>query len=184
MQIDTLVMIIADQNGGKSNQMRTIFEEHELHGVYGGYPASSNLARRYFIAPDIELFMRLSSWHEKGEDYARVKSDIIGGQQDLRRRYKVFVPAQVTATAQLVGGEDLFIKLINDFEIRRAYAVWLNPDRSGRTPFAISPAFAAFMSTRRAVSALAVDSAALHPSAAPLTNSINARLFTDLLFRT
>jgi len=30
MQIDTLVVVLADQNGGRSNQMRTIFEEHEL----------------------------------------------------------------------------------------------------------------------------------------------------------
>ena len=33
-KIDTIVMIIADQNGGKSNQMRSIFEEFELHHVY------------------------------------------------------------------------------------------------------------------------------------------------------
>jgi hypothetical protein len=35
-KIDTLVMLIADQNGGKSNQMRSIFEDFELHNFYGG----------------------------------------------------------------------------------------------------------------------------------------------------
>lgn len=96
MQVDTLLMIISDKNGGKSNQLRTIFEEHELHAVYNGYPTSSNIARHYLVAPDIELFIRLSSWHEKGESYSNVRSDIIGGRQDPRRRYKVFVAAQVT----------------------------------------------------------------------------------------
>lgn len=183
MQIDTLVMLIADQNGGKSNQMRSLFEEAELYGAYQGYPTSSNIRRWYEVAPDIELFMRLSSWHEKGEDYARVKADITGNRYNPRRRYKVFVPAQVTPTPTLVGGEDLFMKIVKDFEIRRAYAVWLSPDRSGRTPFAVSPQLASFMSTRREVSALAIDSLAAHPSAAPQTNSINSRLLADLLFR-
>ncbi len=125
----------------------------------------------------------MSSWHERNETYTQVKSDIAIGRLELRRRYKVFVAAQVTATAKLVCGEDLFIKLMTDFEVRRGFAVWLNPDVSSRTPFAVSPNFASFMSTRREVSALAIDSLALKPSAAPKTNSINARLLTDLLFR-
>jgi hypothetical protein len=183
MQIDTLVVVLADQNGGKSNQMRTIFEEHELFDVYGGYPTQSNIARRYLVAPDVELLVRLSSWHERDETYTQVKTDISSGRLEPRRRYKVFVPAQVTATRKLVAGEELFIKLMTDFEVRRGFAVWLNPDVSGRTPFSVSPTFASFMSTRREVSALALDSLALKPSAAPKTNSINARMFSDMLFR-
>jgi hypothetical protein len=101
----------------------------------------------------------------------------------MRRRYKVLVPAQVTHTDNLVSGEDLFINLFSDFEIRRGFAVWLSPDRSNRRPFSISKNMAAFMSTRRYVSALAIDGLAAHPSAAPTTNSINARLIADLLFR-
>jgi len=181
--IDTLVMIIADQNGGKSNQMRAIFEEFELHHVYGGYPTSNNIARKYFVHPDMDLFLRLSSWHEKGETYTDVKNDIKNGYSEMRRRYKVFVPAQVTPTKSLIGGEDLFIQLFSDFDIRRGFAVWLNPDRSNRQPFAISAKMAAFMSPRRHVSALAIDSLAAHPSADPTKNSINARMLADLLFR-
>ena len=184
MNIDTLVMVIADQNGGKSNQMRTIFEEHELHHEYGGYPTSRSIRRRYLVAPDIELLVRLSSWHEKGKTYTQVKRDITNGHTSPARRYKVFIPAQVSPTPKLVGGEDMFMQLMADFDVRRAYAVWLSPDRSARKPFALSARFATFMSKRREVSALAIDSVALHPSAAPVTNSINARLLTDLLFRT
>jgi hypothetical protein len=176
-------MIIADRNGGKSNQMRSIFEEFELCHFYGGYPASNKIARKYYVHPDIDLFLRLSSWHEKHESYADVKSDIQNGYSDVRRRYKVLVPVQVTPTDNLVGGEDLFIQLFSDFQIRRGFAVWLNPNRSTRQRFQISPNMAAFMSTRRHVSALAIDSLAAHPSAAPTTNSINARLLADLLFR-
>ncbi len=181
--IDTLVMVMADQNGGKSNQMRSIFEEFELHHAYGGYPTSNNIARKYYVHPDMDLFLRLSSWHEKGENYTDVKTDIKNGYSDMRRRYKVFVPAQVTPTKNLMGGEDLFIKLFADFDIRRGFAVWLSPDRSARQAFGISPTMASFMSSRRHVSALAIDSLAAHPSAAPATNSINARLLADLLFR-
>ncbi len=181
--IDTLVMIIADQNGGKSNQMRSIFEEFELHHVYNGYPRQSNIARKYYVHPDIDLFLRLSSWHEKDETYTDVKDDLKNGYSEIRRRYKVFVPAQVTATANLVGGEELFIKLFSDFDIRRGFAVWLDPDRSQRRSFAISRQLARFMSTRRHVSAFAIDSHSAHPSASPTTNSINARLLADLLFR-
>ena len=112
-----------------------------------------------------------------------VKTDIKNGYSDMRRRYKVLVPAQVTRTSKLMGGEDLFIQLFSDFDIRRGFAVWLNPDRSNRQLFAISAKMAAFMSTRPYVSALTIDSLAAHPSAAPKTNSINARLLTDLLFR-
>jgi hypothetical protein len=176
-------MIIADQNGGKSNQMRSIFEEFELNHVYGGYPASNNIARKYYVHPDIDLFLRLSSWHEKNESYADVKNDIKNGYSDIKRRYKVLVPVQVTPTNSLLGGEDLFIQLFSDFEIRRGFAVWLSPDRSERRTFGVSPKMAAFMSTRRHVSTLAIDSLASHPSAAPMTNSINARLLADLLFR-
>ncbi len=43
-KIDTLVLIIADQNGGKSNQMRSIFEEFELHHFHAGYPQSNMIA--------------------------------------------------------------------------------------------------------------------------------------------
>jgi len=182
-KIDTLVMIIADQNGGKSNQMRSIFEEFELHHFYGGYPTSNMIARKYDVHPDMDLFIRLSSWHERGEDYATVKEDISNGYSELRRRYKVLVPAQVTPTANLVSGEDLFIQLFSDFDIRRGFAVWLSPDRSARQPFQISPKMASFMSSRRYVSVLAIDSLAAHPSAAPVTNSVNARLLADLLFR-
>jgi len=181
--IDTLVMVIADQNGGKSNQMRSIFEEFELHNFYGGYPTSNNIARKYPVHPDIDLYLRLSSWHEKSENYATVKSDIKNGYSDLKRRYKVLVPAQVTPTNNLIGGEDLFIQLFSDFEIRRGFAVWLSPDRSQRQAFGISPKMAEFMSTRRFVSALSIDGLAAHPSAAPTTNSVNARLLSDLLFR-
>lgn len=182
-KIDTLVMVIADQNGGKSNQMRSIFEEFELHHFYNGYPTSNNIARKYRVHPDMDLFLRLSSWHEKGDNYTDVKSDIKNGYSEMMRRYKVFVPAQVTATENLVGGEDLFIQLFADFDIRRGFAVWLSPDRSNRQTFAISPQMVAFMSTRRHVSALAIDSLAAHPSADPATNSVNARLLADLLFR-
>lgn len=182
-KIDTLVMIIADQNGGKSNQMRSIFEEFELHHFYGGYPAPNMIARKYYVHPDMDLLLRLASWHEKNDRYADVKCDIKNGYSDMRRRYKVLVPAQVTPTGNLIGGEDLFIQLFSDFVIRRGFAVWLSPDREGRQPFSISQKMAAFMSTRRYVSALAIDSLAAHPSAAPTTNSINARLLTDLLFR-
>jgi len=182
-KIDTLVMVISDQNGGKSNQMRSIFEEFELHHVYGGYPNPNNIARKYYVHPDMDLFMRLSSWHEKDETYTDVKNDIKSGYSEMRRRYKVLVPAQVTQTKNLMGGEDLFIKLFADFEIRRGFAVWLSPDRSARQTFGISPLMAAFMSSHRHVSALAIDSLAAHPSAAPATNSINARLLADLLFR-
>ena len=182
-KIDTLVMIIADQNGGKSNQMRSIFEEFELHHFYGGYPSSPNIARRYYIHPDMDLFLRLASWHERNETYADAKNDLENGYSDPRRRYKVLVPAQVTATAHLISGEELFIQLFSDFDIRRGFAVWLDPDRSSRRSFGISPTLAAFMSTRRHVSALAIDSLAAHPSAAPTPNSINARLLADMLFR-
>lgn len=182
-KIDTLVMVIADQNGGKSNQMRSIFEEFEFHHFYGGYPTSNHIARKYYVHPDMDLFLRLSSWHEKNESYTDVKNDIKNGYSEMRRRYKVLVPAQVTPTKNLVGGEDLFIQLFDDFEIRRGFAVWLSPDRSARQTFGISPTMAAFMSPRRHVSALAIDGLAAHPSAAPVANSINARLLADLLFR-
>lgn len=181
--IDTLIMIIADQNGGKSNQMRTIFGEFELYHFYNGYPAASKIARKYYVRPDIDLFLRLTSWHERNETYSDVKHDLQNGYSNTRRRYKVLIPAQVTATATLIGGEDLFIQLFSDFEIRRGFALWLDPDRLSRRQFGISQNLATFMSTRRHVSALSIDSLAAHPSAAPSTNSINARLLTDLLFR-
>lgn len=130
--IDTLVMVIADRNGGKSNQMRSIFEEFELHHFYGGYPTSNNIAHKYYVHPDMDLFLRLSSWHERNQSYSDVKNDIKNGYSEIRRRYKVLVPAQVTPTNNLVGGEDLFIQLFADFEIRRGFAVWLSPDRSAR----------------------------------------------------
>lgn len=182
-KIDTLVMVIADQNGGKSNQIRSLFEEPELYHHYVGYPTERNIARKYYVHPDMDLFLRLASWHERQEDYAVVKSDLENGYMDLRRRYKVIVPAQVTKTAKLMSGEDLFIRVLHDFQVRRAYAVWLNPDCSGGTPFALSPTFASFLSGCRHASALAIDSMALHPGAAPKTNTINARLMADLLFR-
>ena len=183
-KIDTLVMVIADQNGGKSNQIRSLFEEPELHQFYGGYPTAPNIARKYHVHPDMDLFVRLSSWHERGETYTTVKTDIANGYLDPRRRYKVVVPAQVTKTAKLVSGEELFIRLHQDFDIRRAYAVWLDPDRSTRKPFQLSQTFANFLSGHRHASALAIDALALHPSAAPKTNTVNARLLADLLFRT
>jgi hypothetical protein len=182
-KIDTFVMVIADQNGGKSNQIRSLFEEPELTAFYGGYPTQRNITRKYYVHPDMDLFLRLSSWHERQETYTVVKSDLENGYVDLRRRYKVIVPAQVTKTAKLMSGEDLFIRILQDFEVRRAFAVWLNPDRTGQTPFALSPAFASFLSGCRHASALAIDSLALRPSAAPKTNTVNARLLADLLFR-
>ncbi|WIW45731.1 hypothetical protein ML401_30490 [Bradyrhizobium sp. 62B] len=185
--IDTLVMLLADQNSGKSNQIRSIFEEFELYHVYRGYPISRKIARKHYIHPDTDLFLRLSSWHEKGESYSDVKRDIKNGWVDERRRYKVLVPAQISATSKLVGGEDLFIQLFSDFEIRRAFAVWLspnpNPNPASSSAFAISKRLAGFMSRRRHVSALSIDSSAAHPSANPTRNSINSRLLSDLLFR-
>lgn len=186
MMIDTLVMLIADQNGGKSNQMRSIFEEFELHHFYNGYPRQNSIAHRYEVHPDMELYLRLMSWHEAGDVYEDVIEDLTNGHRDARRRYKVLVPAQVTAT-ELIGGDRLFRRLCRDFAIRRAFAVWLNPDCSRLTPprprFGVNPAMARFMATRRWVSVLAIDSLAAHPSASPVTDSINARLLADLLFR-
>jgi hypothetical protein len=141
------------------------------------------IARKYYVHPDIDLFLRLSSWHEKKEAYDDVKEDLSNGYSEMRRRDKVLVPAQVTPTAKLMGGEDMFIQLFSDSEIRRGFAVWLNPDVSARQPFQISPKMASFMSTRRHVSCLAIDSFAARPSAAPMTNSINSRLLADFLFR-
>ncbi|MGH7028073.1 hypothetical protein [Brevundimonas sp.] len=182
--IDTLVLVIADQGAGKSNQIRSVFEEAELHGAYGGYPTSANIRRNYAVHPDVDLLVRLSSWHERGESYAQVKADLKAGHVDPVRRYKVIAPAQVTATPKLMAGEDLFIRLHADFNIRRSYAVWLHPNVAGNNPFAISPSLASFLSANRSASALGIDSAALHPSASPAQNSINARLLGDLLFRT
>jgi hypothetical protein len=182
-KIDTLVMIIAEKDAGKSNQMRSVFEEFELRHIYGGYPKSKMIGRKHYVHPDMDLFIRVSSWHEMKKRYSDVKKDIRNGCSKTNRRYKVFVAAQDTPTARLVGGEDLFIQLFKDFEIRRGFAVWLSPDRWKRQKFGISTKMAKFMSKRRHVSALAIDSAAAHPSAAPTTNSINARLLADLLFR-
>lgn len=184
MFIDTLVLIIADQGSGKSNQMRSLFEEAELFGEYGGYPPGNNIRRNYAVHPDVDLLVRLSSWHERQENYTTVKSDLRAGHVDPARRYKVLAAAQVTKTAKLMSGEDMFMQLHADFDIRRSYAVWLNPDVPGRTPFGISPKLAGFLSSRRSASALAIDSRALHPSVSPAANSINARLLGDLLFRT
>jgi hypothetical protein len=183
IMIDTLVLVIADQNGGKSNQIRSIFEEFELHHFYNGYPRQKKIGQRYDVHPDIELYMRLSSWHETKHEYADVVADITRGHRDARRRYKVLVPAQVAATDILVGGERMFRRLCRDFAIRRAFAVWLSPDRLNRTPFRVSAQMTRFMATRRWVSALSIDSHSAHPGAAPLTNSMNARLLADLLFR-
>jgi hypothetical protein len=183
MNIDTLVMILGDQNAGKSNQMRTLFVQPELRHEYGGYPKPSMIARRYLVDPDAELLIRLSSWHERSEAYTDVKRDISNGRVAPQRRYKVCIPAQVTATKSLMAGENLFIRLAKDFKIRRSFAVWLNPDRSGLTPFALSPTFAAFLSAHPEASALAIDSLALHPSADPQANSINSLLLADLLFK-
>ena len=182
--IDTLVTIIADQNGGKSNQIRSIFDEFELKHYYGGYPTSPNIAKKYFVHPDIDLLVRLSSWHEKNQTYDDVKKDISNGVGQPNHRYKILMPAQVSATSKLMSGEEMFIQLHSDFEIRRSFAIWLSPDRLSRTPFNVTPQMATFLSTRRNVSALAIDSLAAHPSAAPSTNSVNARLICDLLFRT
>ena len=60
-KIDTFVTIIADQNGGKSNQIRSLFEEPELASHYGGYPTQRIIDRKYYIHPDMALFLRLSS---------------------------------------------------------------------------------------------------------------------------
>jgi hypothetical protein len=182
-KIDTLVMIIAEQNGGKSNQMRSILREFELRHFYKGYPKAKNISRKYFVRPDIDLFICLSSWHERDKSYPDVKRDINKGFSDLRRRYKVFIPAQVTRTEKLFGAEDLFIELFSDFEIRRGFAVWLNPNPSPRQTFEISKKTKTFMSDRPHVSTLAIDSLAAHPKAVPKRNSINARLLADLLFR-
>lgn len=182
--IDTLVLVIADQASGKSNQIRSLFEQPELRAAYRGYPTSPNIRRNYDVHPDIDLLVRLSSWHERDETYAQVKADIGASHIDPKRRFKIIAPAQVTATPKLMAGEDLFIRLHADFDIRRSYAVWLSPDVQGRSPFHISPALAALLSRTPTASALSIDSRALHPSAAPATNSINARLLADLLFRT
>lgn len=182
--IDTLLLVIADQGSGKSNQIRSLFEEAELHGAYGGYPKSANIRRNYPVHPDIDLLVRLSSWHERGETYTQVTADLKAGQIDPNRRYKVIAPAQVSATPKLLAGEDLFIKLHTDFAIRRSYAVFLHPNVAGGPAFKVSTNLASFLSKTRSASALAIDSLALHPSASPATNSINARLLADLLFRT
>lgn len=181
--IDSLVFIIADQRSGKSNQIRSLFEEFELYHVYNGYPQSNNIARSYEIHPDIELYMRLSSWHERDESYAEVKRDLKNGWMKRNKRYKVIAPAQVNGTSKLEDGEELFMRILSDFEVRRGFAVWLDPDCSERKNFALSPKMASFLSNHRNVSALAIDSLALHPSASPKANSINARLLADLLFR-
>lgn len=184
MFIDTLVLIIADQGSGKSNQIRSVFEEGELYDAYNGYPLSDNIRRNYPVHSDIDLLVRLSSWHERGETYSQVKADLKAGHTDPKRRYKVIAPAQVTATKNLISGEDMFIKMHTDFDIRRAYAVWLHPNVAGGPPFRIGPTMATFLSATRSASALAIDSLALHPRIAPAQNSINARLLADLLFRT
>jgi hypothetical protein len=182
-KIDTLVMIIADRNCGKSNQIRSVFEEIELRHFHGGYPSSNMIGRKYHVEPDVDLFVRLSSWHEMKQGYRVVKREIGNGYLDIRRRYKVLVAAQVSATRKLMGGEDLFIRLFSDFEIRRGLAVWLSPNKPGVKPFKVSRKLAKFMSTRRHVSALSIDSAVAHPSANPQLNSINSRLLSDFLFR-
>ena len=190
MFIDTLVIVLGDQNAGKSNQIRTIFEEYELGSGLGGYPTSSNIKSRYLVGRDVELYVRLSSWHEKGQDYTRLKSDLTSHHRCAERRYKAIIPLQISATVPtddgqkgLAGGEDLVIKILKDFDVRRSFVVWLNPDVSRRKPFEISPKMAKFMSKRPSLSVLAIDSLALRPSAAPTTNSINSRLLADLLFR-
>jgi hypothetical protein len=184
-KIDTLVMILGERNSGKSNQIRSLFEEFELYDSHSpkGYPAANMIARKYEVHPDMDLFMRVSSWHEMKKSYSDVKRDIRNGYSDIRRRYKLFVAAQISATPKLIGGEELFIRLFSDFDVRRGVAVWLSPDRTGSKPFALSRRFANFMSRRRHVSALAIDSLARHPSADPKKNSINSRLLADLLFR-
>lgn len=185
MLIDTLVLVIADQGSGKSNQIRSLFEEAELYGAYNGYPTSANIRRNYDVHPDVDLLVRLSSWHERGETYSQVKTDLRNSPSNSKRRFKVIAPAQVTATPKLMSGEDLFIRLHADFDIRRAYAVWLSPNAHNNSPpFQVSAKLAAFLSVTRSASALSIDSQALHPSKAPAQNSINARLLADLLFRT
>lgn len=182
--IDTLVLIIADQDGGKSNQIRSIFTEPELCDRYSGYPKENNIARRYDVHPDIELYVRLSSWHEKGKDYEVVRGDIAGAATGGRKRLKVIAPAQITPTDNLpFGAEDLFIKLCTDFEVRRGFAVWLSPRADGDQAFRIGSKLARFMGSRRHLSALSIDARAGHPSGQPDSGSINARFLCDLLFR-
>jgi hypothetical protein len=54
-KIDTLVMVIADKEGGKSNLIRAIFEEFELRHFYDGYPKAARIRRKYHVHPDIDL---------------------------------------------------------------------------------------------------------------------------------
>ena len=149
--------------------------------------AKMELKRKYQLHPDIDLFVRLSSWHETtGASYQKAKKQITEGQpHNSRRRYKVIIAAQETKSDKsgLGAGGDFFIQLNKDFKIRRAFAVWLSPDAQGRTPFKVSPKLAKLMATRRHISALAIDSQAVDPSKLPVRNSINARMLCDLLFR-
>lgn len=182
--IDTLVAVIGDRNSGKSNQIRSIFEEPPLTTFFGGYPPSPNIQRTYLVDPDIELYVRLSSWHERGENWSQIKNDLQTAQTTPRRRFKAIVPLQVSATQSLSAGEKVISRLISSFNIRRTYAVWLDPAVSGQRNFAFSSSFLSILSTDRSISTLSINSAALHPSANPAQNAINARLLVDLLLRT
>ena len=183
IKIDTVVAIISDKNGGKSNQIRSVFEEQELYSYYNGYPRQKSIRKIYDILPDIRLYLRLSSPHEMNENYDKIKNDIYKNAPKNNHRYKVIIPMQVTAAPKIAAGEEVFRELFSDFDIRRGCAIWLNPDVSNRTPFTISRQMAEFMSTRRHVSVLAIDSYSVHPSVDPKKNSINSRIIADILFR-
>lgn len=181
LAIDTLVLIAADPGSGKSSQIRSIFTQPEFC-KFGRYPTERKIPNIHKIGPDILLYVRLTSWHETKKVYPEVVADI-QKHAPAKRRYKVLAPVQVTASKYgLAGAEELFMKLMRDFRVRRGLLVWLSPNVKKTDSIAISKDLANFLSKSNA-SSLTIDSNIRNPAIKTKVNNINARLICDFLFR-
>jgi hypothetical protein len=131
LYLERALFVVAPQDSGKSNQLRSIFLDHRL-GMKGVVPSSSqqrNLPDTYFISNERRLYLRLTSPHERGETpkefFEKTRGKMNGG------RWCYAGPLQPEPFLQMPDVVESVRLFISAFEPERVRVVFLSPTRHG-----------------------------------------------------
>jgi hypothetical protein len=132
MYIERILIVLGEQNSGKSKQIRGMLDNQRF-GYDGDFPETGKTATSFALSSNRRLYVRLTSPHEWEESFDQMSSKIIeeASRFPPNTRWNAIIPMQISASRKLPGGLSLIDNILVELNPERIRYVVLNPIHDG-----------------------------------------------------
>jgi hypothetical protein len=126
--IERVLLVAGAQDTGKSTQLRSMFVDPRF-GTSGTIPTARRVPESVILSPGRQLYLRLTSPHERGENAKEFLAKIV--KRTHTGRWCVASAVQVYAARNMPGLVEVVGEVIHRLAPERVRVAILSPDRHG-----------------------------------------------------